>query len=82
VLQPNLRRTLASIVLVFAVSLLLAQPAVAAPRSGREGAARSSRVVERWGSLAWSVFAGVWEKISVAINPDGQRERVNTDGPH
>ena len=79
-LQPNLRRDLAAIVLVSVVSLLLAQPAGAVPRLRQRSTVESSRLVERWRSLAWSFVGGLWEKAGMRIDPNGNRnEPAETD---
>jgi hypothetical protein len=71
--HSKLRRPLAALALVFAVSLLPAQ-AAAAPRAGgeREGR-RVLHWIERWEHLAWDFLTGLMEKRGSDMNPDGLR---------
>jgi hypothetical protein len=66
--SPKLRRVFALTVLVAALSMA---PAQAASFAQQPHHASFAQRLEHWGAKAWSLLAGLWEKRSGAINPDG-----------
>jgi hypothetical protein len=77
-LQPKLRRAVASAALLSALSLLPAH--AAAPRSPRSEPARSERnAVVRLVAPVWDLVTDLLRKASVRIDPDGNRLTVRTE---
>jgi hypothetical protein len=74
--NPKLRRVFALVALLAALSMLPAQAAGFAPREPRR--ASFAERFESWGMSAWSFLTGLWEKRSVALDPNGQA--ISSDG--
>lgn len=84
-IQPKLRRALASTALVSALTLLPIRNAGAEPRVRweKEGREVSRRAAPRPSSL-WDLLARLLAKASVRIDPDGNKAsvRIDPDGRH
>jgi hypothetical protein len=69
--DPKLRRVLAFIALISALSLVPAQAAGLASREPR-GISLSERI-ERWELRTWNFLLGLFEKRGVEMDPNGAR---------
>jgi hypothetical protein len=78
--QPKLRRILAFTALLAALSMLPAQ-AAGGPAQVRERLGFSARV-ERIERAAWNFLAGLFEKKTSSLGPDGLLSSTTGDGGH